>query len=171
MQPGEVPARAHGEGGRRDLRERKLEAAVAGVEQLAPRGPIGTDRLGEEAVERGVEVRVAGLEQQVAPDGEQRPGPADAGDFVEEAGEVEPVRGLSDGHQVDRVGSEPARLARRPPVANPRMRLGLGELGRRDVGRFDAAETFRELERRLPVAGRAVPGDLARRRFGGEPVV
>ncbi len=71
------------------------------------------------------------------------------------------MHGCGDGDEVGRIGFEPRSIRESDPVFDPRVRRRVTQLLAAHIGRHDAVEALGQADRRLAVAGGAVPRQVA----------
>src|SRR5438309_11838386 len=103
--------RLHGDRRKRELGERKIDGAVARVDERALRRPVGAHGPLVERVDRLVQTG-AELEQPVAPNSDDPAPNEHAPRLRVEPGAVEPVERLCDRHQLHGLRRQPARVRR-----------------------------------------------------------
>jgi hypothetical protein len=141
--------------------KRERDGAVLLVHPAPLGRPVGTGDLVREKVHLRVDARID-PRQVVGPERHGPPGREHPLDLGEEALEVEPVKGLRRGDEVDGAVRQPRGLRRSHAVLDARVRGGVLELRRARVGRDDALEKLGEAERRLAVAGATVESEMVR---------
>jgi len=112
-------------------------------------------KIGQHRVDAGIYLR-----PRVAPKREHASVLQHVVRFAPEGREIEPVDGLSDGDQIDRVTLETRILGGREPIVDRRMRRSRGQQLATDVRGNDFRKMRSETDCRLSAPGGAIPREI-----------